>query len=1160
MKVSASRSTVLLLIALLELSMRGHAQNATGAINGTVSDPNQAVIAGAVVTATNTATGAARKLTTKEEGIFTFDNLPPGEYEVKVEAQGFTSQLQVLIVLVGNTTTGNFAMSIGAANQTVEVTGGGAPILNTSDSGLGGVVTQRQIESLPLNGRSFLSVAGLEPGVTVTYQATSGVLNQNDFFQVGVAGAPSYMTTISVDGARANDRITGGTSQNFSAETVQEFQISTVGFDLSLGTVSAGAVNIVSRSGSNSYHGSGFLFFRDHNMAAFPALRRPNDPAAFNPGYNNPALRARLEDPFFVRRQYGGTFGGPIRKNKLFFFANYERNDQVGAQPVSFSDPLLFGLNHVAQVPFDQHLIGTRIDYTVNEKHTAFIRGNIDKNDSVSGTGMESNWIGSSNFSYQTQFGLTSVLTPKLVNDFRFSYSYFRNRLFAPSQEACEGLAGDPRYCFGLGGTLINFFGGLAIGNNANVPQDRHPRTYQFTDNISWTKGTHRLRFGFNWEHIFSHGSWNRNFAGTFSTFSPATIAATNPALYATLPASLRLGYTGPAATFAELLQLPVSGALTIGIGDPIQPIKQNFDELARNNHVRLYIQDAWQIKPKLTLNYGLGWSWEDNVVYHIYDRSPYLAPLGLAPGKIPQDYNNFDPALGFAWAVNDKTVLRGSASLHHTSANRSYLKLQDQILNGPAGTGLTSSSSAAVTNPKVGTTCNPAVAGTCINFATALNTNLTGQELLSYLPTLRGILEAQQARFNGEDLSIRSIDVRKQAPTYLTEAVFDANFRTPYTIHINAGVQRQVLRDLSVSADYVMRRGVKFGAYEGYMDDLNRWNRFSGYTINAASGVATPTRNPVLPACTAAQATDPRAQCSTGIIYYGSPSILSRYSALQLKVDKRFSQGFQLTGAYALQRYTTYAPLNGATPNSFTDAAQNFGLSGGSPKHQFTFSSIWDLPDVKGNALMRGLLNGWQLSTIWALRSRDINSVQLGTFDTDGDGAFAFLLPGTGINSFGRGQDADDIRRLVDQYNTTFPASKDTPLVQIGRQNRDVTGAAYPFIELPANFSSGDSFLAHDLRVTRTITIREKVKLNLIAEGFNIFNIANLGGYTGSLASAAYIRPTATLNTTTGAVTITAPGRSNPNNTFGLPTLRVSPIFGTGGPRAFQLAARISF
>lgn len=281
---------------------------------------------------------------------------------------------------------------------------------------------------------------------------------------------------------------------------------------------------------------------------------------------------------------------------------------------------------------------------------------------------------------------------------------------------------------------MISFFGGLTIGNNANVPQDRHPRTYQYTDNFSWSTGSHRVRFGGNYEHIYSHGSWNRNYTGTFGNFSPATIAATNPALYATLPASLKLGYTGRPPTFAELLQLPVTGALTIGIGDPIQPVKYLYDELTTNNHVRLYLQDSWQIRHRFTLNYGLAWSFEDNNVYHFLDRPQYLKPLRLELGKIPQDYNNFDPAIGFAWSVNNKTVIRGSASLHHTSANRSYLKLQDQILIGPAGSGLTSGSSAAVPNPKAGQPGQPAF----LNFTATTPVDFRAQEMLNYLLTIR--------------------------------------------------------------------------------------------------------------------------------------------------------------------------------------------------------------------------------------------------------------------------------------------------------------------------------------------------------------------------------------------------------------------------------------
>jgi outer membrane receptor protein involved in Fe transport len=1097
------------------------AQNATGAINGTVKDQNGAVIANAVVTAKNKATGSLRNINAGNDGLFAFENLPPGEYEVKVEAQGFATQTLSVLVQVGNATTSNFGLSVGAVNQVVDVTGG-PPVINATESSLGGVVNQRQIQELPLNGRSFLSVAGLEPGVNVNYVATSGPGNNNNFFQVSIAGAPQSMTVITVDGARTNDRVTGGTSQNFSAETVQEFQISTFGFDLSTGTVSAGAVNIVSRSGTNNFHGSGFYFYRDNDMAAYPSFTR--DP-------KNPS-------PFFERKQYGGTFGGPIKKNKLFVFSNYERSDQVGAQTIQFSDPLLTGLNHVGELPFDQHLANVRLDYQVSQDHTAFFRTSMDRNDSISGGGnLESTWTASDNDSYQTQFGLTSVFTSKLVNDFRTSYSYFRNYLNPPTQAQCERVAKNPLYCFGVGGPRITFFGGVTIGNDTNVPQSRYLRTYQFTDNISWTKGSHRVRFGGNLEHSYGHGSWNRNDQGSFAVFAPTAVAASTApgaqALYAALSSRLKPGST-ETPTFADLLSLPINGTLSIGIGDGRSPVNYERQRLLRNNHVRFYGQDAWQIVPRFTLNYGVGWSFENNQVFHDLDRPEYVKPLGIALGKLPYDYNNFDPALGFAWSPNDKTVIRGSASVHHASLNIGFFKLNDRLLISPAGAGISQLTSAAVTNPKfLPGNGQPQT----LNFTTPVA--FTGAELLNLIPSLRGVL-GTNLLFTGKDLSVRNIEISKTAagPQNL-DVLFDENYKTPYTVHINFGVQREVVRNLSVSADFVMRRGVKFGALEGQFIDRNLWNRFT-HTV-APNGTAIPTRRPVLPACTATQRNDPKAQCSNGPILYAMPGILSRYTALQLKVDKRFGNGFQLTGSYALARYTTFTGTA-----DFNDYSKGFG-DAGIPKHQFSFSGIWNLPKYNGEQkIVRALVNNWQVSSIMQMATGGSNSVSLGTLDPEGDGTFVFRLPGTSINSFGRSQTADDIRRYVEQYNATFAAPKNALPNQIPSSQRDAVGTPFPYIILPNNFAASDSFLTHDLRLTRTIPIKEKVRLNLIAEGFNIFNIANLTGYSGTLN--AYVRPTAT-----------TPGR-DPNLTFGQPTGRVSPIFGTGGPRAFQLAARVSF
>jgi len=1146
-----------LLVLVFALAGSVAAQNATGSIQGIIRDEQGKVIPNASVAVANLATGSTRKIGSSAAGAYAVENLVPGEYEVKVEAQGFSTKIATATVQVGGTTTANFSLTVGSTTQSVTITTE-APLVNTTETTVGGVISRERVESLPINGRSFLSTALLEPGVRVSYAANSGAGNPNNYFQVSVGGAPQQMTVISIDGARVNDRITGGTSQNFSAETVQEFQISTLGFDLSAGTVSAGVVNVVSRTGTNAFHGSSFFFFRDHNMASFPGFKRPTDPTALSPICLNPSSAAcgRLQDPFFVRRQYGGTFGGPIKKDKLFFFGNYERNDQVGAQPITFTDTTLFGFNHVAQQPQKGHLANVRMDYTINDKHTAFMRGGIDSNNGVAGTGMETTWISSNNFAYQTQMGLTSVFKPTLVNDFRFSYSYFRNRLAPPSQEECLRIGGNPAYCFNLGGPRITYYGGLVTGTNVNVSQDRHPRTFQWTDNVNWTIGSHRVRFGGNWEHSNSRGSWNQNSPGSFTAFSPTTTQLV-PALYNALPASLKPGGTG--ATFADLMRLPMAGTLSIGIGDPGQPAPFNRDKNLANDHYRFYIQDAWQIRPGLTVNYGLGWSYENNVLYHDLDLPEYLRPvIGSKLGKIPYNYGNFDPALGFVWALGKsrKTVIRASASLHHISPNVGFFNLNQRIYFGPSGNGLQPVTGAVLTNPKTGSGF--------LNFGTPTDFSL--QDMLTYVPTAKGLL-ARTIAGNGTDLSIRGVNIYKTvAGSQLLDAVYnEESARAPYTFQVNAGVQREIVRNLSVSADLVMRRGVGFGAFELFFPDYNRYFRVASYTLPATGTVADANRvyNPIIPRCTGTQGVDPRANCSLGAIQYGLAGILSRYTALQVKVDKRFSRGFQITGAYSLAQYTTFSALA-----SNDNLHEGHGISTGLPRQSFTGSAIWDLPKYKGqHGLLRGALNGWQLSSLMQMSTGaptttniggNINSLgpASGGFDVDGDGNYTFRLPGAQIGGFGRYLSANDIRKLVEQYNAKYPAPKDTIVQQIGVANRDKAGTPYPVLVLPDRFAPGDSFLSHDLRVTREIRITEKLKLQLIAEGFNIFNIANLTGFSGTLDK--YVRPTGTV-AANGTVSITVPGR-NPAFNFGQATGRFSPVFGSGGPRAFQFAARLSF
>ncbi|MGH9802988.1 MAG: hypothetical protein ACRD82_21690, partial [Blastocatellia bacterium] len=297
----------------------------------------------------------------------------------------------------------------------------------------------------------------------------------------------------------------------------------------------------------------------------------------------------------------------------------------------------------------------------MNSKHSAYLRYSQDRNTNLSGGGnLESTWTSSNNYADQTNLGVTSVLKPTLVNEFRASYSFFSNQLRPPNSSECS----NPLYCFNLNGPRIGGFG-LTLGNDNNVTQHRLLRTYQINENVYWQKASHRIRFGGNWEHLYGHGSWARIYQGTFNLYSPETLATQNTTLYAALPASLRVTTAG-LPTFADILKLPVTGNISVSVGDAKQPPSYRGKEAARNDAYRLYFQDTWQVRPRFSFSYGMAWSFDDNIISHDLDKPEWLRPLlGGANADLSAtryDYNNFQPAIGFAWAVGKagKTVIRG--------------------------------------------------------------------------------------------------------------------------------------------------------------------------------------------------------------------------------------------------------------------------------------------------------------------------------------------------------------------------------------------------------------------------------------------------------------------------------------------------------------------
>jgi hypothetical protein len=1030
----------------------------------------------------------------------------------KYQNQGFKGLLTTIVVQVGENITNDVNLEIGAASETVVITGE-TPLINTSDFKVDGVVNRQQIDNLPLNGRNFLQLAMLEPGVSVEAVDNPGT-SPNNFFRVSIAGASQALTRISVDGATINDRVTGGTSQNFSQETVQEFQISSFNYDLATSVTAVGSVNVVSRSGTNSFHGSGFIYYRDHNMAAFPALQR--NPRRF--------IDPSLDDPFFARRQIGGSIGGPIMKDKLFFFYNIEHNNQDGVVPIANNHPIFSQFDVAYPQPLNFLSNNIRFDWKMNEKHSSFLRFSADNNkniNSANGVFMPSNWVSTKNVSTQFLVGLTSIITPKAVNDFRWSYGVYSGRLKVPSQEECP----DPVYCIGLGGTryattLSNF----VFGNNLNTPQNRVLRTYQLTDTMSWQKGNHRVRIGGEWEHHYGQGHWaflEPAFGGVWDPLHILQFALAAPAqfgpLYNSLPISLKLNSTatGPLVpgllpTYADMLQLPLYSFAT-GVGDPGQPQAYNFSEAAHNNRYRIFISDQWRMHPRFTLTYGLAYSLEDKIFNHDLDRPPILSTLlggDLAPPH--KDTNNFGPSLGFAWDIagNGKTVIRGGGGIYHDS-NLFWTRLNERAYIGPSGNGRYIIPGSFFTVPGIGP----------LQF-TSVPTNFRAANLEAILPTLR--TGVTQVLGNGKDLSVRGVERLKTTGEIGFGTVYDPNTVVPYSMNVSAGVQREIAQNLLVQADFVMRRSVKFGGpHSVFFIDRNRYNRPKVISTNPVTGVVTFVRNPVVPLCTSvAQQADPKSICSIGSIGVSHSGANYRYTGLHVKVDKRFSGRYLFVASYALSKYTGFNEVI-----NFDNYYEANGYQGADRTHRFTFSGYLDVPGYGGDSwFLKAMLNTWKVGLIWQMVSKPPLTTNISSVDLDGDGINTLMLPGTSYRDFGRGLGKDELRSLVDQYNKTYPTSvtgKRTPQNQI-----------IPSITLPAEFDHGDIFNSTDLRLTRVIRIREQSQLELIGEVFNIFNVSNLTGYSGTLNGA----------------------------NFGIASNRAGGVFGTGGPRAFQVAARFTF
>lgn len=1005
----------------------GLAQAPVGDISGSVYDESGAVIPNAQISISNRETGLVRNLTSTAAGQYNASALPAGDYEVKVEVSGFRTLIRQAAITVGGLTTADLHLQVGASKDIVTVEAV-TPQVEYERHAIDGIVTRQQIQNLPLNGRSFLQLAMLEPGVTVSSNSQG---QYNRAFDVSILGADSDLTRITVDGATVRDSVTGGTQQNFSQEIVQEFQVSSVNFDLSTSLGAGGAVNVVTRSGGNDFHGSGFFFFRDHNMSAYPALQRsPIEP-----------------DPFFARRQSGFWVGGPVKKDTLFFFSSLEHNNQKGVFAALPNDPLFQNFTTIASSPY----IGTeeteRLDWRINNKHNAFVRYSHDGNNSFaprSSNELPSAWVSNVNWADSGVFSLISAFTPSVVNEFRFSMTYWSNKNNLPSESQCPD-------CIGLNGPHISVDGtGLSFGNQTNTPQSRVLRRYIYADNFTWQKGRHRMKMGGEWEYQKGTGTYTIDEPASINLFSPEEVAQLQPALLPLIPKTFN--------TLTDILKLPLKN-WDFSVGDTRQPPPFQIGNADHDNTFHFYWEDSWKMKPNFTVNYGLGWNYESNALNHDLTKTTWLTPIFGAGGLGNEEhqYLHFSPMLGFAYSPfkDNKTVFRGGAGVYYDTIDIE-LRLIERAYLSPLGSGYLSLPGSIIPNPIPGIPFVPV--GTPLDFQSP--TPFPGAALVAILPLVRAAtIQQLGVNPNNTDLSVRTIDVFKTG----TE-LFSKDFTPGKAQHFSIGVQRQLTKDWALSADFVYRH---FLHQQLRDEDLNHYYRY-------IDGVQTP----VIPFCPGDLVLAPKAPCSNGGVGVIISGGRTNYKALLMKLDKRFSSKYQMQVSYALQSQTG---INGIYNND-----NWFQYWGPQASHSIlNISGTVELP--------------WkfQLSFISSYTSRGPFQPSIPGVDLTGSGIDGFPLPGMGSSLFNFGLGKGDLVNLVNQYNQSY-AGKAGP-------NPSQT---FPKITLPTNYNFGHNFNSQDVRLTKIFKWRERFELQVFGEGFNIFNISNLTGYDGNLLDSGFGQP----------------------------------------------------
>jgi hypothetical protein len=1155
-------------------ALSGQASISSGSIQGTIVDPQGSAVAGARITVTNKSTDQAAQLVTTGTGAYNAGTLTPGEYLVRVEAKGFKTIESPVTVQLGIISAQNFKLEIGSESLVINVEANTISV-NTEQATVQDVITSSQIEELPVDGRNFLDLAQLEPGVQVQDGANFDP-TKNGFSSISFGGRSGRTARIEVDGLDISDETVGTTTQNLPLSSIQEFNVNQSSLDLSTELTSTGSVNILSKSGSNDIHGELFYYGRSDRTSARIAPITDTQPA--------------LQ---FGRNQYGGNLGGWLVKNKLFYFADAERTAQSLQSPVTLSAP--FGsLSGNFGSPFTETEYIGKLDWNIKGTWKAFFRFSYDQNQSIRGfnPGVYQPFA---NVDHTPVYAAgTDFSSGRFTHQFRVGYMKFRNGIV----DATQGVTNPAPGISLIVAPFLDFtcLGGgesFCSGTNILAPQKTYQSNKQGKYDGTVTFGSHVLRYGIGVNRILGGG-----FAKFFGV-APAvgTILGSDTEDFA--DNSCGAGNPCFPGGSSNPLNYPVQNVL-MGNGQGFftdipqfgLPAGGQFD-----TRFAWYVGDSWKARKNLTISYGVHYVRDTGRSDSDLPAIPALEQFGAGLGaRVHQPNKNFSPNLGIAWdpTGSGKTVIRVGGGIYYENAifNNVLFDRPARLEKGLFfGTGLACIFGSSLDVP--------------LPDGSALTPNFCGQpignvvnDIASFQQQYQAAVVAAGPQSNGSFVG----NTLAEGANSTGDQLIAPSYRSPYSIQMNAGIQHQFGTGTLLTVDYV--RNVSLHYLLGI--DTNRVGAARSLNVSNAQAAISATNssfgcgsgfdagsidcsinngasiadfaNNGLDSGTVFAAGFPCPTCAfpglnpnLGENQMLFPVGRSVYNALQISLKSNLAhplpgiRRLALLTSYALSRFNSEAAdqdfVNNAT--DFDNPSKFFGPSGQDRTHILGVGATMDLPWATRVAMS----SHW--ASAGALTLTLTNSGAPGEIfrsDVTGDGTVGDVVPGTNVGAFGRSIKSDQINNLINSYNSSSagqltPAGEalvtaglfsQTQLAALGAVTPNVALAPNGQVGLSPRFTS-DIYVSWRLRPNKVLHgLPERVVVEPQVALFNVFNFQNFdpGGNTlsgvlsGTVGSAngttRHDQPGCdSLNNPslcTGRTNLVAPGSASGVNWYGVP------------------------